>query len=175
MKEKWSKQQCHEMLPFHQRYIKRTSVPFSIPSEASTTNGGVCSPSKNVLPFSQRVTMRLWGWPKLETHQDLLPRELLATSSSHAEKCLGNSYKKEELKKLNSLDFASGLQQLGQWMQPSLMAAVGTELCWEELQQALSRSLSITASENCCSPRVLHVLLSFPMPCIFLWHKKSRQ
>jgi len=45
---------------------------------------------------------------------ELLPREPLASSSSYAENCLGYSYKKEEeLKKLNSLDFSSRLQQLG--------------------------------------------------------------
>lgn len=54
--------------------------------------------------------MRLWGWPELVAHQDLLPREPLATSLSYAENCLGYNYKKEEeLEKLNSLDFASEL------------------------------------------------------------------
>lgn len=84
---------------------------------------------------------------------ELLPREPLASPSSYAENCLGNSYKNEgELKKLNSLDFASRLQHLGQWTLPSSMPAVGTELCREMLQKALFRSLWITASKKCCSP-----------------------
>lgn len=175
MEEQWSKHQCHEMLTLSQRYIKRTSVQSSITSETPiwvvfVAHQKMCCLFHRGQPWDFGAGLSLWHTG------DLLPREPLASSSSYVENCLGNSHKKEEeLKKLNSLDFASGLQQLGQWMLPSSMAAVGTELCWEELQQALSQSLWITASGNCCSPRMLHVLLSCPMPCLFLWHRKARK
>lgn len=95
----------------------------------------------------------LWAGLGLTYRRELLPREPLASSSSYAENCLGNSYKKEkELKKLNSLDFASRVPELGQWMLPSSRPAGGTELCQEEPQQAVLSTSWITASEKSCSP-----------------------
>lgn len=156
MKEKWSKHQCHEMLTFYQWDIKRTSVQFSITSEVSTTSNGVCSTSKMCCLFQRGQTWGSGGGLSFWHTGDVLPRELLATSSSYVENCLGNSYKKEEeLKKLNSPDFASGLQQLGQWMQPSswlqlAQSCAGRSCSRLSLGASELQLLKIAAPHVCC-------------------------
>lgn len=184
MKEKWSKHQCHEMLTLSQRYIKRTSVQSSITSETPVwvvfvAHQKMCCLFHRGQPWDFGAGLSLWHTG------DLLPREPLASSSSYVENCLGNSYKKEEeLKKLNSLDFASGLQQLGQWMLPSSMAAVGTECAGRSCSRLSLRAFELQLLETAVPHACCMFCSVVPCPVYFCdtgkqgnnnLHKKSRQ